>query len=132
MYPTPLPRLDDRRHRAPAPGGLLIYVQEQLAVLRDRELGRELGLCTRCARPVRSQQGFSREHGSVAHVRCSRPQPNHRPARDEADDRHHALDHRPFDTEDGEAAKVQPMHRQPMRSATTSAVPEPQKKSATR
>ena len=65
--------------RAPLVGKLLDRVEDQLAVLRHRELGRELGPCLRCGKPVRSQQNFMREDGAVAHVRCRITHPLPRP-----------------------------------------------------
>lgn len=56
--------------RAPLAGALLGRVQDQLAVHRHRELGRELGPCVRCGEPVRSQQNFMREDGAIGHLRC--------------------------------------------------------------
>lgn len=46
-----------------------------LADMRDRELGRDIGSCERCGQPVRSQQGFMREDGAIAHVRCRITEP---------------------------------------------------------
>lgn len=46
-----------------------------LADMRDRELGRDIGACERCGQPVRSQQGFMREDGAIAHVRCGTTDP---------------------------------------------------------
>lgn len=46
------------------------HEQTAVADMRDRELGRDIGVCERCGRPVRSQQGFMREDGAIAHVRC--------------------------------------------------------------
>jgi uncharacterized C2H2 Zn-finger protein len=68
-------RSGDRKRRPPPTGALLARTQQQLAVLRDRELGRELGNCVRCGKPVRSQQDFIRHYGSVIHVRCHTPRP---------------------------------------------------------
>jgi hypothetical protein len=70
------------RRRRPPTGALLARTQEQLAFFRDRELGRELGTCSRCGRAVRSQQDSIRESGSVIHVRCHIPGPAAGPARD--------------------------------------------------
>lgn len=47
-----------RRHPALA-GALLERVQDQLAAMRDRELGRDLGHCMGCGDLVRSQQSFT-------------------------------------------------------------------------
>jgi len=49
---------------------LLARVQDQLSAFRNRELGRELGYCLGCGKPVRSQQQFIREGGSIMHVSC--------------------------------------------------------------
>jgi hypothetical protein len=67
------------RRRRPPTGALLARTQEQLAFFRDRELGRELGTCSRCGRAVRSQQDSIRESGSVIHVRCHIPGPRQGP-----------------------------------------------------
>jgi len=68
-------RAGGRMRRPPPTGALLARTQQQLAVIRDRELGRELGNCVRCGKPVRSQQDFIRHYGSVIHVRCHMPRP---------------------------------------------------------
>jgi hypothetical protein len=68
---NPASRAGERSQRSrPPSGALLARTQDQLAVFRDRELGRELGTCSCCGKVVRSQQDFIREHGSVIHVRC--------------------------------------------------------------
>ena len=57
--------------RARPPGlAMRDRVQDQLAALRNRELGRDIGCCARCGKPVRSQQNFMREDGQVEHLRC--------------------------------------------------------------
>jgi hypothetical protein len=61
--------------RRPRTGALLARTQDQLAFFRDRELGRELGTCSRCGKAVRSQQDSIRESGSVIHVRCQITRP---------------------------------------------------------
>lgn len=68
MHLTPLARSHDRH--PPLAGGLLDRVQDQLAILRHRELGRDIGPCERCGKQVRSQQNFIRSDGVIAHVRC--------------------------------------------------------------
>lgn len=75
VQPKRAPRAGDRQRRPPPTAALLARTQQQLAVLRDRELGRELGNCVRCGKPVRSQQDFIRDYGSVIHVRCHTPRP---------------------------------------------------------
>lgn len=75
MRSAALPHLDDTARDAPATAALIVHVQDQLADFRDRELGRELGRCTRCGGSVRSQQRFLRERGSVVHVRCHGARP---------------------------------------------------------
>lgn len=47
--------------------------QEQLAICRDRELGREIGRCAVCAKAVRSQQHSVRRDGVLVHVHCRHP-----------------------------------------------------------
>lgn len=54
--------------------------QRELAVLRHRELGCDIGCCERCGKPVRSQQNFTRKDGAIAHVRCRITDPLARPA----------------------------------------------------
>lgn len=78
MHLTPRARRDDRH--PPVASGLLDRVQDQIAILRHRELGRDIGPCERCGKPVRSQQNFSREDGVIAHVRCRITRPPTRPA----------------------------------------------------
>jgi hypothetical protein len=56
--------------RSPGSSVRLDGVQDQLGVLRHRELGRNIGRCERCGKPVRSQQSFMRKEGVIAHVRC--------------------------------------------------------------
>jgi len=45
-------------------------VRDELACLRDRELGRTLGACDMCGKPVRSQQDLVRRDGAMVHLRC--------------------------------------------------------------
>lgn len=59
-----------RRHRTAPASALLARIQDELAVFRDRELGREVGSCRGCGKRVRSQQAYVREHGVLVHVRC--------------------------------------------------------------
>lgn len=68
MHLTPRARSDDRH--PPLADGLLDRVQDHLAILRHRELGRDIGPCERCGKQVRSQQNFIRSDGVIAHVRC--------------------------------------------------------------
>ena len=75
VQPKRATRPGGRQRRSPPTATLLARTQQQLAVLRDRELGRELGNCLRCGKPVRSQQGFIRVYGSVIHVRCHTTRP---------------------------------------------------------
>ena len=73
-----------KRPRPPAScarrGVLLDRVQAQLAALRQRELGRDIGRCARCGKPVRTQQDFMRNDGAVVHLRCRITDPATRPA----------------------------------------------------
>jgi hypothetical protein len=75
VQPKRATRAGERQRRPPPTGTLLARTQQQLGVLRDRELGRELGSCVRCGKPVRSQQDFIRDDGSVIHVRCHTSRP---------------------------------------------------------
>lgn len=63
-------RSDEAPRHVSLAAALLDRVQDHLAVMRHRELGRDIGSCQRCGKPVRSQQNFMRENGAVAHVRC--------------------------------------------------------------
>ena len=74
-----LKRCDDTSWRAPL-SGALVRAQDQLGVLRQRELGRAIGSCERCGQPVRSQQSFNRADGEITHVRCRITDPSTRPA----------------------------------------------------
>jgi hypothetical protein len=79
MHLTPCARSDDER-RPPLANGLLDRVHDQLAILRHRELGRDIGPCARCGTQVRSQQNFIRQDGAIAHLRCRITHPSTRPA----------------------------------------------------
>lgn len=70
MHLTPRARSADAPRHPPLAGALLDRVQDQLATMRQRELGRDIGPCTRCGKPVRSQQNFMRHDGALVHVRC--------------------------------------------------------------
>jgi hypothetical protein len=50
-------------------------IDDQLAVFRDRELGRETGRCDVCGGALRSQQDCVHEAGVVVHLRCRSPRP---------------------------------------------------------
>lgn len=79
MHLTPDAR-SDTTARHPLSGALLDRVQHQLAIMRHRELGRDIGPCARCGKPVRSQQNFVRHDGALVHVRCRITHPLMRPA----------------------------------------------------
>lgn len=79
MQLTPDAR-SDTTPRHPLRGALLDRVQRQLAIMRHRELGRDVGPCERCGKPVRSQQSFMRHDGALVHVRCRITHPSMRPA----------------------------------------------------
>lgn len=70
MHPRPAARSDAVHRHPPLGGALLDRIQDHLAAMRHRELGRDVGRCERCGRPVRSQQNHIRHDGHVAHVRC--------------------------------------------------------------
>lgn len=76
--------LKARAHTAPRhpplTGALLDRVQDHLAAMRHRELGRDIGCCERCGKHVRSEQHFIRQDGQIAHVRCRITRPPTRPA----------------------------------------------------
>lgn len=82
IHLTPRARPDGQPRHLPLASGLLRRVQDQLAILRQRELGRAIGRCERCGEAIRSQQNFNRSDGVVAHVRCgvthrsTRPSPS--------------------------------------------------------
>lgn len=63
------------RSRTPAmrPFARFARVDDQLAVFRDRELGRETGRCDVCGAVLRSQQDCVHEDGVVVHLRCRSP-----------------------------------------------------------
>jgi hypothetical protein len=73
-------RFDAALRRTQLAAALLDGVQDELAVLRHRELGRGIGRCERCGKLVRSQQGFMRQDGAIAHVRCRITHPLTRPS----------------------------------------------------
>lgn len=66
-----------RHLRTPAmrPFARFARVDDQLAVFRDRELGRETGRCDVCGGALRSQQDCVHEDGVVVHLRCRSPRP---------------------------------------------------------
>lgn len=72
-------RSDAEPRRAPLQNTLVDRVQAQLAVLRHRELGRELGPCMRCGKPVRAQQNAIRDNGRLTHLHCHITAPTRRP-----------------------------------------------------
>lgn len=74
-HPRPARRHDGLLPRLSMGRGadLTARVQPQLAIYRDRELGREVGRCAVCAKAVRSQQNSVRRDGALVHVHCGRP-----------------------------------------------------------
>jgi hypothetical protein len=72
-----------RRPRTPAmrPFARFARIDDQLAVFRDRELGRETGVCAVCGAALRSQQNCVHEDGVVVHLRCRSPRPAGQPPR---------------------------------------------------
>jgi hypothetical protein len=70
MQLTPRVGSDDVSLHPPLSDRLLDRAQDQLGMLRHRELGRTLGPCMRCGKAVRTQQNYVRQDGYVAHVRC--------------------------------------------------------------
>ena len=75
MLVTPRVRSDHPWRHPSLAGPLADRVQDQLAALRQRELGVMLGPCMHCGKAVRSQQNFVRQDGYVAHVRCRSTSP---------------------------------------------------------
>lgn len=66
-----------RRSRKPAMRSAARFsrIDDQLAIFRDRELGRETGRCAVCGKALRSQQDCVHEDGVVVHLRCRSPRP---------------------------------------------------------